>query len=123
MLKFFNRFVNMSDKRKQIKILELTEAITLVINQLMNEVEEKKKISILDANNVYFTEIGVNLGLERYSSSTHNLTCSKLFAICDFFEISMSDFFIRVEKANELLVFKKERKGMLVKRAYNGAKE
>ncbi|AZA89841.1 Uncharacterised protein [Chryseobacterium nakagawai] len=100
--------------KKQIKISELTEAISEVIKELYKE----RGTALLDENNQYFNEIGKNLGLERYTSTDHNVTCSKLFAICDFFEISMSEFFIRVEENNKLLKFDKERKGALVSKAY-----
>ncbi|SEH31523.1 hypothetical protein [Chryseobacterium culicis] len=100
--------------RKQIKIPELTEAISEVIKDLYKE----KGTAVLDENNQYFNEIGKNLGLERYTSTEHNVTCSKLFAICDFFEISMSEFFIKVEEKNQLLKFDKQRQGELVKKAY-----
>ncbi|UCA61753.1 hypothetical protein KB553_09525 [Chryseobacterium rhizoplanae] len=100
--------------RKQIKIKELSEAISNVIKTLY----KKKGSAILEENNEYYAEIGKNLGLERYTSSDHNVTCSKLFAICDFLEISLSDFFKLVEKENTMLVFNKQRKGELVKNAY-----
>jgi len=99
--------------KKQIKIEELTKAISIVIKKLYTE---RGKV-ILSENNEYFAEIGINLGLERYTSD-HNVTCSKLFAICDFLEISLSDFFILVEEVDKDLKFNKENKGKLVKRAY-----
>lgn len=101
--------------RKQIRIHELTEAISSVIKELY---KGKGGKALLDENNEYYNEIGKNLGLERYTSTDHNVTCSKLFAICDFFEISLSDFFILIEEKNQLLKFAKERKGKLVKKAY-----
>lgn len=101
--------------RKQIKIHELTEGISEVIKDLYKE----RGTAVLDENNQYFNEIGKNLGLERYTSSNHNVTCSKLFAICDFFELSMSEFFIRVEEKNQLLKFNIKRQGDLVRKAYN----
>lgn len=99
---------------KQIKILELTSAISEVIKDLYKE----RGKAVLDENNEYFIDIGKNLGLERYTSTNHNVTCSKLFAICDFFEISMSDFFTKVEEKNKHLVFSKKRQGELVRKAY-----
>ena len=101
--------------KKQIKIDELTEAISLVISKIY---KERGKV-ILDENNDYYAEIGKNLGLERYTSSNHNVTCSKLFAICDFLEISLSEFFKLVEQENNTLVFNKKTKGKLVKKFYN----
>lgn len=100
--------------KKQIKISELTEAISDVIKDLYKE----RNTALLHENNQYFNEIGKNLGLERYTSTDHNVTCSKLFAICDFFEISMSDFFLKVEEKNKLLRFDKKRQGHLVIKAY-----
>ncbi|MCX8530856.1 hypothetical protein [Chryseobacterium luquanense] len=100
--------------KKQVKIIELTQAISDVIKDLYKE----KGTALLDENNQYFNEVGKNLGLERYTSTDHNVTCSKLFAICDFFEISLSEFFKRAEEKNELLKFDKERKGDLVSKAY-----
>lgn len=100
--------------RKQIKIYELTQAISEVIKDLY----KIKGKALLDENNEYYNEIGKNLGLERYTSSDHNVTCSKLFAICDFFEISLSDFFKLVEEKNKLLKFDKSTKSILVKKAY-----
>lgn len=108
---FITPFVNM---RKQTKIPELTDAISDVIKDLYKESGK----ALLDVNNEYFTEFGKNLALERYTSTDHNITCSKLFAICDYFEISMSEFFKRVEDKNKLLKFRKDRKGVLVKKAY-----
>jgi hypothetical protein len=99
---------------KQIKIEELTRSISTVIKSLY----KSRHGAILSENNEYFSEIGKNLGLERYTSSDHNVTCSKLFAICDFLEISLSDFFKLVEEENEKLKFNKETKGQLVKKAY-----
>ncbi|MFP3835558.1 hypothetical protein [Chryseobacterium sp. SIMBA_028] len=105
--------------KKQIKIIELTEAISAVIKDLYKE----RGTAVLDENNQYFNEIGKNLGLERYTSTDHNVTCSKLFAICDFFEISMSEFFIKVEEKNKLLKFDKKRQGSLVLKAYEDAEK
>ncbi|UKB82368.1 hypothetical protein LF887_15290 [Chryseobacterium sp. MEBOG06] len=105
--------------KKQIKISELTEAISTVIKDLYKE----RGTAVLDENNQYFNEIGKNLGLERYTSTDHNVTCSKLFAICDFFEISMSEFFIKVEEKNKLLKFDKKRQGSLVLKAYEDAEK
>lgn len=105
--------------RKQIKISELTEAISGVIKDLYKE----RGTAVLDENNQYFNEIGKNLGLERYTSTDHNVTCSKLFAICDFFEISMSEFFMKVEEKNKLLKFDKKRQGSLVLKAYEDAEK
>ena len=101
--------------RKQIKIDELTDAISAVIKKLYKE----RGKAILAENNEYYAEIGKNLGLERYTSSDHNVTCSKLFAICDYLEISLSDFFKLVEEENQLLKYQKKNKGKLVKKFYN----
>lgn len=100
--------------KKQIKIEELTKAISVVITKLY--INRGK--AILSENNEYFAEIGKNLGLERYTSSDHNVTCSKLFAICDYLEISLSDFFELVEEEDQKLKFNQETKGLLVKKAY-----
>ncbi|PZU89800.1 MAG: hypothetical protein DI529_03820 [Chryseobacterium sp.] len=100
--------------RKQTKIPELTDAISEVIKDLYKQSGK----ALLDVNNEYFIEYGKNLALERYTSTDHNITCSKLFAICDYFEISLSEFFSRVEDKNKMLKFKKDRKGVLVKKAY-----
>lgn len=100
--------------RKQIKILELTETISEVIKDLYKE----RGKALLDENNDYFNDIGKNLGLERYTSTDHNITCSKLFAICDFFEISLSEFFVKVEEKNKILKFNKKHQGDLVRKAY-----
>ena len=100
---------------KQIKIEELTTSISIVLTKLYTE---RGKV-ILSANNDYFSEIGKNLGLERYTSSEHNVTCSKLFAICNFLEISLSDFFKLVEEENTKLKFNINTKGKLVKKAYD----
>ena len=56
--------------------------------------KENALVQYDDENNEYFSEIGKNLGLERYTSSDHNITISKLFAMCDFLDISLSDFFL-----------------------------
>lgn len=100
--------------RKQIKIPELTKAISIVLKKLYKE----RGKAILEQNNTYYTEIGKNLGLERYTSTDHNVTCSKLFAICDFLEISLSDFFKMVEEQDKKLEFDKSQKNALVKEAY-----
>ncbi|WP_163411243.1 hypothetical protein [Flavobacterium ajazii] len=99
--------------KKQIKIEELTNSISTVIKKLYKD----RHKAILSENNDYFAEIGKNLGLERYTSN-HNVTCSKLFAICDFLEISLSDFFKLVEEEDKNLKFNKETKGQLVRKAY-----
>ncbi len=99
---------------KQIKIIELTEAISDVLKDLYRD----RGKALLHENIEYFNEVGKNLGLERYTSTDHNITCSKLFAICDFFEISLSEFFIRVEEKNKKLKFSKENQGDLVRKAY-----
>ena len=104
---------------KQIKIPELTSAISEVIKKLY---KSKESNALLNANNDYYAEIGKSLGLERYTSTDHNVTCSKLFAICDFLEISLSDFFELVEEENNILKYSKERKGKLVKKAYKKRK-
>lgn len=106
--------------KRQIKIPELTNAISEVLKKLY---KEKGGKALLDVNNDYFNEIGKSLALERYTSSDHNVTCSKLFAICDFLEISLSDFFKLVEEENELLKFSSQRKGTLVKKAYKISSE
>lgn len=100
--------------KKQIKIEELTKVISVVITRLYTN----RGKAILSENNEYFAEIGKNLGLERYTSSDHNVTCSKLFAICDYLEISLSDFFELVEEEDQKLKFSKKTKGLLVKKAY-----
>ncbi len=100
---------------KQIKIPELTQAISNVLRKIY---KEKGGKALLAVNNDYYSDIGKNLGLERYTSTDHNVTCSKLFAICDFLEISLSDFFKLVEEENDLLKFETFKKGRLVKKAY-----
>jgi DNA-binding Xre family transcriptional regulator len=98
---------------KQVKIEELTTAISTVIKKLYKD----RGGVILSENNEYFATMGKNLGLERYTSD-HNVTCSKLFAICDFLEISLSDFLKLVEEEDEKLKFSKETQGQLVLKAY-----
>lgn len=65
---------------------------------------------------IFFPEIGKNLGLERYTSTEHDVACSKLYAICDFLEISLSEFFRLVLVEDENLKFNKNMKGQLVKK-------
>ena len=87
---------------KQIKIPELTTAISEVIKKLY---KSKESNAFLNANNDYYAEIGKSLGLERYTSTDHNVTCSELFAICDFFRNIPFRFSELVEKENSILKY------------------
>ena len=73
---------------KQLKNKELIETIVLCIKDLRNE-----KSVTLEA---FYFDTGIHLA--RIEQGKQNISVSTLSKICDYFQISLSDFFILVEE-------------------------
>ncbi|MEM0541267.1 helix-turn-helix transcriptional regulator [Flavobacterium sp. j3] len=73
---------------KQLQNSELTQRIVICIKQLRKE----RTITL----EVFYFDTGIHLA--RIEQGKQNISVATLSKICDYFEISLSDFFIMVEK-------------------------
>jgi transcriptional regulator with XRE-family HTH domain len=74
--------------QKQLQNIELLEKIVFCIKQI-----RKSKNTTLE---VFYFDTGIHLA--RIEQGKQNITISTLSKICEYFEISLSDFFILVEQ-------------------------
>lgn len=73
---------------KQLQNIKLQEKIVFCIKQI----RKSKNITL----EVFYFDTGIHLA--RIEQGKQNITIATLFKICDYFEISLSDFFILVEQ-------------------------
>ena len=73
---------------KQLSNSELIENIVRVIKHL----RKSKNITL----EVFYFDTGIHLA--RIEQGKQNITISTLSQICDYFEVSLSDFFLLIEK-------------------------
>lgn len=74
---------------KQFQNTELLNNVVLCIKEL----RMSKKITL----EVFYLDTGIHLA--RIEQGKQNITISTLSKICDYFEISLSDFFKKVENS------------------------
>ena len=75
---------------KHLQNIILQEKIVATIKTLRNE----KKVTL----EVFYFDTGIHLA--RIEQGKQNITVATLVVICNYFEISLRDFFERVEKLN-----------------------
>ena len=94
-------------------ILYYTTSIEMVLKELRDE----KDVSQSRVNIEFEQEYGFSISLGRMESNS-NFKMIKLLYICDYFDMSVSDFFKRVAniKEDEILKFLKEKKARKQKR-------
>jgi transcriptional regulator with XRE-family HTH domain len=73
---------------KQLQNSELTQRIVTCIKQLRKE----GSITL----EVFYFDTGIHLA--RIEQGKQNISVATLAKICEYFEISLSDFFVMVEK-------------------------
>ncbi len=73
---------------------------TTSIEMVLKELREDKGVSQSRVNIEFEQEYGFSINLGRMESNS-NFKMIKLLYICDYFEISVSDFFKRVVNINE----------------------
>ena len=73
---------------KQLQNSELTQRMVTCIKQL----RKAKNITL----EVFYFDTGIHLA--RIEQGKQNISVATLAKICEYFEISLSDFFIMVEK-------------------------
>lgn len=73
---------------KQLQNLTLTKAIVSCIK----EIRKSKKITL----EVFYFDTGIHLA--RIEQGNQNISVATLAKICDYLQISLSDFFLMVEK-------------------------
>jgi len=86
----------------QIKNIELLTAMRIVLKELRAKtglVQESVITDILESK-------GVTINLARVETGTGNISPSTLFLLCEYYKISLSEFFKRVENKNSLLKIK-----------------
>ncbi|MEE9363117.1 MAG: hypothetical protein V3U92_11020 [Cellulophaga sp.] len=94
-------------------ILNYTTSIEMVIKELRDE----KDVSQSRVNIEFEQEYGFSINLGRMESNS-NFKMIKLLYICDYFDMSVFDFFKRVAniKEDEIMKFLKEKKARKQKR-------
>lgn len=75
---------------KQLQNSELTKRIVACIKQI-----RKTKNTTLE---VFYFDTGIHLA--RIEQGKQNISVATLAKICEYFEISLSEFFLMVEKTN-----------------------
>lgn len=78
----------------QLKNIELLNAIRNVLQNLRaksNLSQEAVIIDIMDSKNI-------TLNLARIETGKGNISPSTIFLLCEYYQISLSSFFIEVEK-------------------------
>jgi transcriptional regulator with XRE-family HTH domain len=73
---------------KQLQNSELTQRIVACIKQI----RKTKNVTL----EVFYFDTGIHLA--RIEQGKQNISVATLAKICDYFEISLSDFFLLVEK-------------------------
>lgn len=86
----------------QIKNDRLLNAVKLVLKELRYKtgLSQEKVANDIKANKNLTIHIG------RHESSNLNISVSTLFEICSYYDISISDFFKRVEEVDSNLKIK-----------------
>lgn len=86
----------------QIKNIELLSAMRIVLKELREKtglVQESVITDIVESK-------GVTINLARVETGTGNISPSTLFLLCEYYKISLSEFFQRVENRNSVLKIK-----------------
>lgn len=83
----------------QIKNEKLLSAVKLVLKELRSKtgLSQEKVANDIKANKNLTIHIG------RHESANLNISLSTLFEICSYYEISISEFFKRVEEVDKNL--------------------
>jgi transcriptional regulator with XRE-family HTH domain len=84
---------------EQIKNIVLLQAIRLVLKDLRSSASLSQDAVITDIYDL--KKITINLG--RIEAGDGNISPSTLFLLCEYYKISISDFFKRVEEVDEKL--------------------
>lgn len=89
----------------QIKNDKLLTAVKLVLKELRS----KTGLSQEQVANDIKTNKNLSIHIARNESANLNISISTLYELCEYYQISVSDFFKRVEEVNsELLINKKD---------------
>lgn len=79
---------------KQIK----NEPLLLGIAKVVKELRDAKGLSQEEVMNEIKIQRNLSIHLGRIETATGNITVSSLSVLCDYFEIPISKFFLKVEK-------------------------
>ena len=84
---------------KQIKNIQLLAAIRKVLQDLRAETKLAQDAVIIDI----FDAKNVTINLARIETGDGNISPSTLFLLCEYYKISISNFFKRVEDVDKKL--------------------
>lgn len=87
---------------RQIKNDILLKSISLVLKELRSI----KTLTQEEVGNDIKANRDLNIHIGRIETGRNNISVSTLFVLCDYYEISISDFFGRVEKIDKSLKIK-----------------
>jgi transcriptional regulator with XRE-family HTH domain len=82
---------------KQIKNIQLLAAIRKVLQNLRAETKLTQDAVIIDI----FDAKNVTINLARIETGDGNISPSTLFLLCEYYKISISNFFKRVEDVDK----------------------
>lgn len=82
---------------KQIKNIQLLAAIRKVLQDLRAETKLTQDAVIIDI----FDAKNVTINLARIETGDGNISPSTLFLLCEYYKISISNFFKRVEDVDK----------------------
>lgn len=89
---------------KQQKNIKLLKAIRKVLQELRAETSLTQDAVITDI----FDSKNVTINLARIETGTGNISPSTLYLLCEYYKISISNFFKRVEKIDKSLKISEE---------------
>ena len=72
------------------------KAIITNVVRCIKDLRQQKSITL----EIFYFDTGIHLA--RIEQGKQNITISTLSKICNYFEISLSDFFLIVEKSNKI---------------------
>lgn len=87
----------------QIKNDKLLKSISLVLKELRSI----KTLTQEEVGNDIKANKDLNIHIGRIETGRSNISVNTLFVLCDYYEISISDFFRRVEEIDKSLEIKK----------------
>lgn len=88
----------------EIKNKQLLDAI----RQALREIRSSKSLTQEAVNNDIYNTKNVHIHTGRIETGKGNLSTSTVFALCEYYEIPISDFFAKVEAIDKGLKIKKK---------------
>ena len=88
---------------KQIKNDKLIKTISLILKEL-REIKSLTQEEVMDEIKI---NKDLNIHIGRIETGRNNPTVSTLFELCEYYEISISEFFNKVEEVNKSLKINK----------------